>query len=114
MLGYTILQFSLDIAGKYEIKHKVWIIHEHTTNFLGMQFFHEYCSNRNFEIPLFGLKTFQGSSMYGKHQKDKEYPGYSKFSVITLNKPLTIEPLSTYVIKHQCPHENPYYTEGTY
>ena len=36
MLGYTILPFSLDIAGKYEIKHKVWIAHEHTTNILGM------------------------------------------------------------------------------
>ena len=113
MLGYTILPFSLDIAGKYEIKHKVWITHEHTTNILRMQFFHEFCLSLNFEIPLHGLKTFQGSSMYGKQQKDKEYLGCSKFSPITFNKPVTIEPLSTYVIKHQCPHENSCYTEGT-
>ena len=51
--------------------------------------------------------------MNGKQQKDKEYPGCSNFSAITLNKPLTIEPLSTYVIKHQCPHGNSCYTEGT-
>ena len=51
--------------------------------------------------------------MYGKHQKYKEYHGCSKFSPITLNKPVTIEPLSTYVIKHQCPSENSWYTEGT-
>ena len=78
-----------------------------------MQFFHEFCLSLNFEIPLLGLKTFQGSSTYGKHQKDKEYPGCSNFSPITLNRPVTIEPLSTYVIKHQCPHENSCYTEGT-
>ena len=113
MLGYTILPFSLDIAGKYEIKHKVRITHEHTTNILGMQFFHEFCLSLNFEIPLLGLKTFQGSSMYGKHRKDKEYPGCSEFSPITFNKPVTIEPLSTYVIKHLCPHENSCYTEST-
>ena len=51
--------------------------------------------------------------MYDKHQKDKGYPGCSKFSPITLNKPVTIEPLSTYFIKHQCSHENSCYTEGT-
>ena len=51
--------------------------------------------------------------MYGKHQKDNEYPGCSIFSPITPNKPVTIEPLSTYVIKHQCPHENPCYTKST-
>ena len=113
MLGYTILPFFLDIAGKYENKQKVWITHEPTTNILGMQFFHEFCLSLNFEIPLFRLKTFQGSSMYGKHQKDKECPGCSNFSPITLNRPVTIEPLSTYVIKHQCPHENSCYTEGT-
>ena len=106
MLGYTILPFSVHIAGKYGIKDKVWITHEHTTNILGMQFFHEYCSSLNFEIPLFGLKTFQGSSMYGKDWKDREYPGCSKSSPRTLKKPVTIEPLSTYVIKHPCPHEN--------
>ena len=78
-----------------------------------MQFFHEFCLSLNFEIPLLGLKTFQGSSMYGRHQKDKEYPACSKFSPITLNRPVTIEPLSTYVIKHQCSHENSCYTEGT-
>ena len=72
MLGYTILPFSLHIAGKNEIKHKVWITHEHTIKILGMQIFHEYCSSTYFEKPLLGLKTFQGSSMYGKHQKDKE------------------------------------------
>ena len=113
MLGYTILPFSLDIVGKYEIKHKVWITHEHTTNISGMQFFHEFRSSLNFEKPLLRLKAFQGSSMYGKHQRDKEYHGCSKFSPITLNKPVTIEPLSTYVIKRQCPLENSYYTEGT-
>ena len=113
MLGYTILPFSFDIAGKYEIKHKVCITHEHTTNILRIQFLHEYCSSFNFEIPLLELKTFQGSSMYGKHEKDEEYPGCSKFSPITLNKPVTIEPVSTYVIKHPCPHENSYYKEGT-
>ena len=81
--------------------------------FLGMQFFHKYCSSLNFEFPLLGLKTFQGSSMYGKHQKDKEDPGCSIFSPITLTKSVTIDPLSTYLIKHQCPHENSWYTEGT-
>ena len=113
MLGHTILPFSLDIAGHYEIKHKVWITHKHTTNILVMQYFHEFCLSLKFEIPLLGVKTFQGSSIYGKHQKDMEYPGCSKFSPITLNKPVTIEPLSTYVIKHQCPNENSCYTEGT-
>ena len=78
-----------------------------------MQLFLEFCLSLNFELHLLGLKTFQGSSMYGKHQKDKEYRGCSKFSPITLNKPVTIEPLSTYIIKHQCPHENSCYTEGT-
>ena len=91
----------------------MWITHEHTTNILGMHFFLEYCSSLNFYIPPLGLKAFQGSSMYGKHQKDKEYPGCSKFSPITPKKTITIEPLSTYVIKHQCPHENSRYTEGT-
>ena len=38
-LVYTILPFSLDIAGKYEIKHKVWITHKHTTDISGTQFF---------------------------------------------------------------------------
>ena len=42
-----------------------------------------------------------------------EYPGCSKFSPIALNKPVTIEPLSTYLIEHQCPDENSCYTEGT-
>ena len=108
MFGYTILPFSLDIAGKYEIKHKVWIIHEHKKIIPGMQFFHEYCSSPNFEKPLLVLKIFQRSSRYDKHQKDKEYTGCSHFSPITLNKPIRIEPLSTYVIKHQCRHENSY------
>ena len=112
MLGYTTLPLSLEIAGKYEIKHKAWITHEHTPNFLGMQFFCEYCSTLNLKIPLLVLKTFQGSSIYGKLQKDKEYPGYSKISPITLTKPVTIEPLSTYLIKHQCRHENSCYTES--
>ena len=78
-----------------------------------MQFFLEFCSSLNFKIFLLGLKTFQGSSKYGKHRKDKEYPGCSKLSPINLNKRVTIEPLITYVIKHQCPHENSCYTEGT-
>ena len=59
------------------------------------------------------LKTFQASLRYGKHQKDKVYPGCFKLSPITLNKPVTIEPLSTYVIKRQDPHENSWYTKGT-
>ena len=113
MLCYKILPLSLDVAGKHEIKHKNWITHELTTNILGKQFCHEFCSTLNLEIPPRGLKTFQGSSMYVKHQKKKEYPGCSKFSPITLNKLVTIEPLSTYAIKHQCPHENSWYTEGT-
>ena len=99
MLGYTILPLSLDIAGKYENKYKVLITHEQTTVTLGMQVFHEYCLSLNFEIPLLGLKTFQRSSMFGKHRKDKGYPGCSEFSPITLNKPVTTEPLSRYVIK---------------
>ena len=53
MLGYTILPLSLDIAGKFENKHKVWFTQEHTTNILGMKFFHEYCLSHNFEITLF-------------------------------------------------------------
>ena len=113
MLGYTILSLSLDIAGKYEIKHKVWITHEHTTNILRMHLFQESCLKLNFEILPLGLKTFQGSSMYDNNQKDKEYSGCSNFSPITLNKPVTIEPLSTYVIKHQCPLENSCHTKGT-
>ena len=51
--------------------------------------------------------------MFGKNQKDKEYPSCSNFSPMTLNKPVTIEPLSTCVMEHQCPHENSCYTEGT-
>ena len=43
MLGYTILPLPLDIAVKYELKEKVWITHEHTAQFWGVQFFHEYC-----------------------------------------------------------------------
>ena len=113
MLGYTILPLSWDNAGKYEMKHKVWITQDYTTNILGKQFFHEFCLSLNFEIPLLGLKTCQGSSMYDEHQKDKEYPGCSKFSTKTVNKPVTTEPLSIYVIKHQCIHENSCYTEDT-
>ena len=37
MLGYKILSLSLDIAGKYEIEHKVWIF-QNTTNNLAMHF----------------------------------------------------------------------------
>ena len=59
MLGYTILPLSLDFDGNYEIKHKMWITHKHTTNILEMQLFQEYCASLNFEIPLPGLKTFQ-------------------------------------------------------
>ena len=90
MLGSTILPLSLNLACKYEMKHKVWITHEHTTNMLGMHIFHLYCSSPNLKIPFLGLKTFQGSSMYGKDRKDEEYPGCSKFSPKTLTKPVTI------------------------
>ena len=77
-----------------------------------MHFFHEFCSSYNFENPLFELKSFQASSAYGKHKEGKEYPGCSKFSPKSLNKPVTIDPLSKYVIEQQCAHGKPCFMES--
>ena len=49
--------------------------------------------------------------MYGKHQSEKEYPGCSKFNLITLIKPVRIDPFSTYVIKTQSPTQNSHFSD---
>ena len=66
-----------------------------------------------FKIMPLGLKTSQESPMCDKHQKEKKYPGCSKFSPKTLNKPVTIGVLGKNVIEHQCTDKNSCCTEGT-
>ncbi len=104
MLGYTFIDTHFDLDAQYCAKHKVWITEGATDNLLGMEFFHRFCNCLNFDVPLIGLKTFQGAGLYGQHCRGKLFPNFSHILRIQLDNNFTISPKSTKLLKTTKPN----------
>ena len=99
MLGYTFIDTYFDLDAQYSAKHEVWITEGATHNLLGMEVFHRFCNYLNFDVPLNGLKTFQGAVLYGRHCRGKHFPKLSPILRIQLDNHLTLSPKPTKLLK---------------